>query len=163
MAKGIGTIELVFYEEKYKEKICNYQLDEIQRNFTTLPCEALTSCENDAFSFPIVILKDEQPIGFFVLQAGEAIRYLTELDNMMLIRSVSVNPSFQGLGYAQDAMKLLPEFVKKNYPGVLELFLIVNFKNKRAEHVYIKAGYIDRGIRRQDPSGFKKILHYVLH
>lgn len=163
MTKGIGNIELAFYEEKYKEMICNYQLDETQKKFTTLPCEALIGCENDASSIPIVMLKGHQPIGFFVLQVGEAIRHLTELDDAMLIRSVSVNPSYQGFGYAQDAMKILPEFVKEHYPHIIELFLIVNFKNKRAEHVYIKAGYVDRGIRRQDTRGLKKILHYVLH
>ncbi|MEH6941051.1 GNAT family N-acetyltransferase [Bacillus sp. JJ722] len=163
MTKEIGNVVLAFYEEKYKEMICNYQLDETQKTFTTLPCEALIACENDASSFPIVILKDDQPVGFFVLQVGETISHLTEVDDMMLIRSVSINPSYQGFGYAQDAMKILPEFVKGYYPNIMELFLIVNFKNTRAEHVYIKTGYVDRGNRIQDASGLKKILHFVLH
>ena len=163
MTKVLGKIALAFYEERYKDQICHYELDDSQKQFTTLPSDALSICEKDMSCFPIVMLHHEMPVGFFILQVGEEIQHYTNQENAMLIRSVSVNPAYQGMGFAQHAMGTLPEFVSSTFPDIKELFLIVNLKNTRAEHVYLKTGYLDRGIRRHDPSGIKKILHYVLN
>lgn len=153
-------VQLVFYEEEEHEaSICGYELDVKQKEFTFMPRAALERFNGNGHCTPVVILDGNVPAGFFVLHAGPDALGDPGLEGYMLIRSLSVNPLFQGRGIGQQAMKLLPLFVKKFFPHIGELILLVNDGNDRASYVYKSAGYEDRGIRRQGPKGLQSVLH----
>ena len=162
MSKAVETIQLAFYDSKYKQSLFTYELDEKQKHFTTLPEKAIEMFCTNTTSYPIVILEKDIPVGFFILQDGEEAKDYTKREHTMLIRSVSVNPQYQGKGYAQQAMQMVSSFVRQYFPQIEELFLLVNVKNARAEHVYVKTGYEDRGIRCMGRVGPQKMLHYTL-
>ena len=162
MSKAVETVQLAFYESKYEHSLFAYKLDETQKHYTTLPEKAIEMFCNDTTSYPIVILEGEVAVGFFILQGGAEAKNYTNREHTMLIRSVSINPIYQGKGIAQATMIILPSFVQKHFPHIEELFLLVNINNTRAEHVYIKTGYEDRGIRCMGRVGPQKMLHYSL-
>ena len=96
MSKAVETIQLAFYNSKYKQSLFTYELDEKQKHFTTLPEKAIEMFCINTTSYPVVILEKDIPVGFFILQDGEEAKDYTKRDHTMLIRSVSVNPQYQG-------------------------------------------------------------------
>ncbi|MGN1399989.1 MAG: GNAT family N-acetyltransferase [Bacillus sp. (in: firmicutes)] len=156
-----GQVLLKLYEAKYKEEVCSYVLPLGQSEFTALPYDALERFGNHPHAVGVVILHNDEAVGFFVLhKANDAME--DGLQHQLLIRSLSINPEYQGRGFGTRAMELLPAFVRRIYPETKELFLMVNEGNKHAQKVYEKAGYIDRGMRRMGPKGWQKVLHYAL-
>ena len=155
-------IELVFFDWEQHESVFEYELEERQRRFTIMPIEALKRFQNHPNSYPIVITFFLYPVGFFLLQDGEIAKHYYDTENKMIIRSLSVHPAFQGVGIGKKAMLLLPFFVKQHFSQIKELFLLVHKKNKRAEKLYKKVGFEDRGIRKEGPAGIQKMFHYVL-
>ena len=127
-------------------KVCiECKLEERQRQFTIMPIEALKRFQNHPNSYPIVITFFLYPVGFFLLQDGEIAMHYYDTENKMIIRSLSVDPTFQGVGIGKKAMLLLPFFVKQHFSQIKELFLLVHKKNKRAEKLYKKVGFEDWG------------------
>jgi RimJ/RimL family protein N-acetyltransferase len=117
----------------------------------------------DPSRYPIVILVEGDPVGFFVLHEGEGISTFTDNPNAILVRAFSINHKHQGKGYAKMAMLGLPNFVKKNFTTIEEIVLAVNAKNIAARGMYLKAGYIDKGIRREGSIGMQYLLHNDLN
>lgn len=136
----------------------NYDLDELQMQFTALVSLALERIEEkklngDFLAKPITILYDGNPAGFFVLDFGNDKLELTEKKSSVLVRSLSINPNFQGKGIGKEAMQLIPEFLAEHYPETDEIVLAVNERNTSAYQLYLKAGYVFDGKTRIGRSG----------
>ena len=154
-------IKLVKYNPSHLKNLSDYALDETQKPFTALPLEALDRIaqRNDSENaHPITILLDEKPIGFFVLDSGPDKSELTNNQHAFLLRSLSINPQYQGKGYGKIAMKLIDKFVIKNFSEINEIVLVVNQKNKAAYNLYLKVGYLDEGKTRISVKGLQHIL-----
>jgi len=138
-----NDIELAFFEELHLKEVTAYTLPAEQLAFTALPMavfERLRQRE-DAHARPVTILKDGFPVGFLVLDYGKDKLDLTENTEALLVRSLSLNPDYQGRGYGKRAMELIEDFVRKNYTGVNELVLAVNVDNTSAFRLYLHVGY----------------------
>ncbi|WP_413533879.1 GNAT family N-acetyltransferase [Empedobacter brevis] len=153
------TIQLKYTEVNHHDALL-YNLTEEQLPFTALPIQAFERLEEriDDYAKPITILLNDKPIGFFVLDYGDDKLELTKNENSLLVRSLSVNPIYQGKGYGKIAMKLLDNFVKENFPTINELVLAVNVKNKSAYDLYLKTGYVDDGSQREWYNGLQHLL-----
>ncbi|GGE96061.1 Protein N-acetyltransferase, RimJ/RimL family [Chishuiella changwenlii] len=160
----MAKLQLRFYQQKHYNDLVSYSLPEEQLYFTALPLQVFERLEQreDDFAKAVTILLDEKPIGFFVLDFGEDKMDLTNNENSLLLRSLSINPKYQGEGYGKSAMLLMDSFVKENYPIVEELVLAVNFKNKSAYNLYLKVGYIDDGSVREMEKGKQHLLRKKL-
>lgn len=160
----MAKLQLRFYEQKHYNDLISYSLPEEQLYFTALPLQVFERLEQreDDFAKEVTILLDERPIGFFVLDFGEDKMDLTNNENSLLLRSLSINPNYQGEGYGKSAMLLMDSFVKEHYPIVEELVLAVNFKNKSAYNLYLKVGYIDDGSVREMEKGKQHLLRKKL-
>jgi RimJ/RimL family protein N-acetyltransferase len=154
-------VKLTFFEEKYREELFRFELPEDQAQFTGLPHEVLNEALADN-QYPVVIVSNNIPVGFFVLKMGDSLQQLVGNERAMLIRALSMNTVHQGKGYAKVGMCALPSFVQQHFPDVDELVLAVNERNIAAQHLYERANFVDRGIRREGPVGMQKILHYTL-
>ncbi|STY87262.1 Uncharacterised protein [Moraxella ovis] len=83
----------------------SYEPGDEQIQFTVLPKDWLDDERADAYK--AVILDDDlhQVVGFFVLDIGQDKYRYTDNPNAVLLRSMSINPVFQGKGYAKRALE----------------------------------------------------------
>lgn len=142
----------------------SYTLDENQQRFTATAEQALQNIKErtDSDAFPITILEDGSPVGFFVLDFGKDKFELTDNENSALIRSLSVNPKMQGKGIGKTAMLKVDDFVKKNFENCNEVVLAVNQKNNSAYHIYLASGYLYDGKTRIGRSGPQYLMYKKL-
>ena len=155
-------VKLYKYEEKFDELVDNYYLTDSQLRFTAKPkyCVALAKADKDRHC--ILALENEQLVTFFVLHDEEGPKIYTDKPNVILLRAFSTDYNHQGKGYAKQALLLLPDFVKKNFPHITEILLAVNVTNEVAQSVYKTTGYVDEGIRKQDSTSELVIMSYCL-
>lgn len=156
-------IQLKFFEQKDFPGV-NYTLDEDQLQYTATAEQALKKIEDreDTLAFPITILKDEHPCGFFVLDFGDDKLELTNNKQAMLLRSFSVNPEFQGKGIGKEAMIKVEEFVRENFKDCDEIVLAVDQGNISAFQLYRNTGHHYEGKTRIGRSGPQYIMHKKL-
>lgn len=153
---------LHFYNREHLEGLLQFHLPEDQKKFTGMPGDVLETTLQDPERYPIVITAEDKPVGFFVLHKGAGILPFTNNKNAILLRAFSIDLNAQGRGYGKKAMQLLPAFVKEKFPQINEIVLAVNMKNTAAQALYLKVGFVDRGIKREGSIGLQHILHYDL-
>ena len=156
-------VTLQFFTEEHFPDL-NYQLDEIQLQYTSSAEMALKRIKerNDGKAFPISILYEEKPVGFFVLDFGEDKFDLTDNPNSTLLRSLSVNPTMQGKGIGREAMLQIDDFTKKNFGSCDEIVLAVNQNNISAYELYLKVRYHYDGKSRIGRSGPQYLMYKKL-
>lgn len=142
----------------------NYVLNEDQLRFTASVEQALENIKarNGKEAFPIIILEDENPAGFFVLDFGKDKLDMTDNEHAVLIRSLSVNPDMQGRGIGKEAMMKVDDFIRKHFENCNEVVLAVNEKNKSAYHLYTRTGYSYDGKTRAGRSGIQYLMYKKL-
>lgn len=152
-------VELQFYK-KADFPFLNYFLDDVQRLYTALPCQALARIEerNDGLAFPITIWENGKQVGFFVLDFGADKVELSDNQHSVLLRSFSVNPEFQGKGIGKRAMQQLEFFIHANFPDCNEVTLAVNKNNTSAYKLYLQQGFLDEGKTRMGRSGLQILM-----
>lgn len=155
-------IRLVHYEERYHRDLTRFTLKNEQIHFTALPAEVIEEATMNPDKDPVVILHQAVPVGFFVLHKGSEYVEPAESDRKILIRALSISEQYQGKGYALNAMKQLPDWVREFHPEIDEIILAVNEANKAAYQLYVKSGFLDLGLTRMGNHGIQHILHYSL-
>ena len=153
---------LKFYQPEDLPEL-DYVLDEIQSQFTATAKQSLEKIEErnqkeDFFAYPITIFHDEKIAGFFVLDFGEDKLDLTENPSSVLLRSLSVNPYFQGKGIGKSAMLEVDHFIKEHFSDCNEIVLAVNEKNTSAFQLYLQTGYESEGKTREGRSGIQFLM-----
>lgn len=147
------------FSSEYVEELNSFELPEEQAQFTALPSKILEAIEGQ---HRIVILDEDEPVGFFILHKTERVKEYSDNPNAMLLTALSVNYSKQGKGYAKQAMFLLRDFVKTEFPDCDEIVLAVNHKNIPAQSLYAGVGFTDTGRRKNGPIGEQFILKLLL-
>lgn len=142
----------------------SYTLDENQSQYTSTAEQALQRIKerNDGKAFPLTIFDDEKPAGFFVLDFCDDKLDLTDNQNSVLVRSLSVNPRFQGKGVGKAAMIRIDDFIREHFEDCDEIVLAVNQNNISAYHLYIKVGYQYDGKTRTGRNGPQYLMYKKL-
>ncbi|RFU66162.1 GNAT family N-acetyltransferase [Bacillus sp. V59.32b] len=153
--KTLNEVELQFYKSEYFELLKAFELPEEQEQFTALPTEMLEITHE---RHPIVILSENEPVGFFVLHSSARVKEYTANPNAMLLTALSINHVQQGKGYAKKGMELLKGLVNQEFPECNEIVLAVNKRNIPAQKLYEKVGYKDSGRRKIGEIGEQLIL-----
>lgn len=153
-------VSLSFYKPEDYADLTSYDLDEQQKQFTAMPKATLGIIKekNTGDKFPISIFYDDKAVGFFVLDFGIDKLELTQNQNSTLLRSLSLNPEYQGKGIGKTAMILLSDFLKIEFPKCDEVVLAVNFNNTTAYELYLKCGFYDDGKMRKTIKGRQHLL-----
>lgn len=154
-----NTIELAHFSEEHVAILNAFELPEEQRQFTALPKEISIEMVGQ---YPIVILSDHVPVGFFVLYATERVKEYSNNPNAMLLTALSIDHKQQGNGYAKKGMLALSEFMKREFKEYNEVVLVVNHKNIPAQNLYLKAGFVDNGERRMGRIGEQIVMNLYI-
>jgi len=158
-----SKVSLSVYKPEYYDQLSSFKLEGEQEQFTRLPIESIPVSINDPNCFPIVILNHDQPVGYFVLQIGEAVNEYTENKKAILLRSYSINSDHQGKGFGKQSLELLDQLVSELLPNFTEIVLAVNDRNHVATSLYLKSGFVDRGQKTEGRSGPQKVLFKVIN
>lgn len=152
------NIQLKRYEDSHTESLLSYQLPPEQAPFTALPEKvferiAARNAQRDFSAIPVSILLQDRAIGLFVLDSGSDLNLWTENTHAVFLRSLSINPAFQGQGIGTMVMQYLPEFIVRHIPelSVNEIVLGVNRENKAAQKLYSKIGFNEYGFNMNPP------------
>ncbi|KOP78565.1 acetyltransferase [Lysinibacillus sp. FJAT-14745] len=151
-----NTIELVHFSKNYVDILNDFELPEEQSQFTALPKEISLEMVGQ---YPIVILSDNIPVGFFVLHATERVKEYSHNPQAMLLTALSIDHKQQGNGYAKKGMLALSEFMKREFKEYNEVVLVVNHKNIPAQNLYLKVGFVDNGERRMGRIGEQIVMN----
>ncbi|SHS11412.1 ribosomal-protein-alanine acetyltransferase [Mycobacteroides abscessus subsp. abscessus] len=138
------NISLDLFQLKYKERLFSFELPNDQVKFTALPSHVLEVQEGQ---FPIVIVEDDVPVGFFILHSTSRVKEYSNNRNAMLLTAFSIDYSKQGRGYAKQGLLLLKKYIQNQFPSCDEIVLGVNHQNVPAQNLYARVGFQDTGRR----------------
>ena len=155
-------MKLHFYHPELDKHIEEYILTDEQLQFTGIPKESIEFSKSEGNHYPILALENEQLVTFFALHTCEGVQPYSANANAILIRTFSTNFHHQRKGYAQQALSLVPEFVTEHFAGINEIILAVNVRNKPAQALYKKCGFVDEGVRAMGRRGELIVLSYYL-
>jgi ribosomal protein S18 acetylase RimI-like enzyme len=155
----MGTVRLAQYSGKYKKKLSGFHLPEQQLEFTSLPMEKIENPHISNNTVHVLILENEEPVGYFALEDGEKLHKYSDNQHARLLTSFSIDSGQQGKGLAKRGLSLLPAFVRDHLPGVNEVVLGVNKRNEAAISLYLKTGFVDEGELYVGPKGPQHVLH----
>lgn len=156
-----SQIDIVQYNEKYREQLESFELEERQLIYSSLPKEVLDEGLMDPNRRPCVVInKQDEVVGFFVLhQYYQHEGYDTPI-NAVYIRSLSINNKMQGHGYGTEIMMNIPTFVQEVFPDFDNLYLVVDAENQAAWNLYERAGFLHLATNPDGPIG-KERLYYL--
>ncbi|MBM7649120.1 RimJ/RimL family protein N-acetyltransferase [Bacillus ectoiniformans] len=157
--KKLNDVRLAHFKHAHLSVLNNFMLPEEQIQFTALPNDVLDVSEGQ---YRIVILSNDEPVGFFLLHSTERVKEYSNNPKAMLLTALSVNHAKQGKGYAKQGMLLLSDFVKTEFPACDEVVLVVNHKNIPAQQLYLSADFKDTGERKQGPIGEQLVMKMSL-
>ncbi|WP_175987182.1 GNAT family N-acetyltransferase [Bacillus sp. Marseille-Q1617] len=155
----MGTVRLTQYSEKYRSQLSGFHLPEEQLEFTSLPLEKIHNPHISDNTAHVLIVEDEEPVGYFALEDGEKLHKYSENQQARLLTSFSIDSAQQGKGLAKKGLSLLPVFVQDQLPGIDEVVLGVNKRNTAAISLYLKTGFVDEGEIYVGPKGPQHVLH----
>ena len=119
------------FEEKYREAVNEFKLSERQQIYSSLPKTVLDDALNDENRVANIAMNQEgQVVGFFVLHQYYQHEGYDTPENVVYVRSLSVNEKYQGHGYGTKMMMFLPQYVQELFPDFNHLYLVVDAENK---------------------------------
>lgn len=87
---------------------------------------------------------------------------MTENKDSVLLRSLSINPDFQGKGVGKSVMMIIDDFIKEHFKDCNEIVLSVNERNDFAFEIYLKQHYIYDGKKIAGRSGPQFVMSKIL-
>ena len=160
-AKSFGEIVIKPFEEHMRTALYDFELNERQQIYSSLPKEVLDDAIEDPDRRPNVVVNEQDDIvGFFVLHKYYQHEGYDTPHNVVYIRSLSINEKYQGNGYGTTIMMNLPEYVQNVFPDFDHLYLVVDAENEAAWNLYERAGFMHTATKEEGPLG-KERLYYL--
>lgn len=160
-SKRFDDITIHLFEEQYRDALYQFKLSERQRIYSSLPKEVLDDALEDPNRVANVVFNEKgEIIGFFVLHQHYQHEGYDTPEEVVYIRSLSINEAYQGHGYGTKIMMNLPEYVQTVFPDFGHLYLVVDAENEAAWNVYERAGFMHTATKEEGPIG-KERLYYL--
>ncbi|QQK78288.1 GNAT family N-acetyltransferase [Salicibibacter cibarius] len=144
-------VKLQRYQPEFLQILKGFDLPEEKAQYTAFPSDVLEKLTDG--QFPIVILNNDEPVGFFLLHSTDRVKEYTNNVNALLLTALSIDNFQQGKGFAKQGMSLLKDFVNREFSEYDEIVLAVNHKNVPAQRLYEKVGFSDTGRRKMGRKG----------
>ncbi|MCE7784630.1 GNAT family N-acetyltransferase [Staphylococcus xylosus] len=159
--QNFENIIVQVFEEKYRQALYDFNLNERQQIYSSLPKDVLDDAINDEDRIANIALNEAgDVIGFFVLHQYYQHEGYDTPNQVIYVRSLSVNEDYQGYGYGTKMMMYLPQYVQDLFPNFNHLYLVVDAENKGAWNVYERAGFMHTATKEEGPIG-KERLYYL--
>lgn len=159
--KQFENITIQEFEEKYRQDVVNFELSERQQIYSSLPKSVLDDALLDSNRVANIAINEYgDVVGFFVLHQYYQHEGYDTPENVVYVRSLSINEKFQGNGYGTTMMMYLPQYVQDLFPDFNHLYLVVDAENKGAWNVYERAGFMHTATKEEGPIG-KERLYYL--
>ena len=159
--KQFKNIKVQEFEEQYRQSLYDFKLSERQQIYSSLPKDVLDDALTDEDRIANIVLNEEdQVVGFFVLHQFYQHEGYDTPEQVVYIRSLSINEVFQGNGYGTQIMMFIPQYVQTVFPDFNHLYLVVDAENKGAWNLYERAGFMHTATKEEGPIG-KERLYYL--
>ena len=159
--KQFENITIQEFEEKYRQDVVNFELSERQQIYSSLPKSVLDDALTDENRVANIAINEYgDVVGFFVLHQYYQHEGYDTPENVVYVRSLSINEKFQGNGYGTTMMMYLPQYVQDLFPDFNHLYLVVDAENKGAWNVYERAGFMHTATKEEGPI-CKERLYYL--
>jgi RimJ/RimL family protein N-acetyltransferase len=159
--KQFKNIKVQEFEEQYRQALYDFKLSERQQIYSSLPKDVLDDALNDEDRIANIVLNEkDQVVGFFVLHQFYQHEGYDTPEQVVYIRSLSINEAFQGNGYGTQIMMFIPQYVQTVFPDFNHLYLVVDAENKGAWNLYERAGFMHTATKEEGPIG-KERLYYL--
>ncbi|MBV5140829.1 GNAT family N-acetyltransferase [Staphylococcus xylosus] len=159
--QNFENIIVQVFEDKYRQALYDFNLNERQQIYSSLPKDVLDDAINDEDRIANIALNEAgDVIGFFVLHQYYQHEGYDTPNQVIYVRSLSVNEDYQGYGYGTKMMMYLPQYVQDLFPNFNHLYLVVDAENKGAWNVYERAGFMHAATKEEGPIG-KERLYYL--
>ncbi|WP_226671986.1 GNAT family N-acetyltransferase [Rossellomorea aquimaris] len=155
----MSHVTLAQYHPSFERQLGDFHLPEDQLQFTSMPLDKIHNPSISKDTSHVVILLDDEPVGYFALEKGEKLSKYSSNPKARLLTSFSIDSRHQGKGIAKDGLNQLPDFIKEHLPDTNEVVLGVNKRNKAATSLYLKTGFTDEDEIYEGPKGPQHILH----
>ena len=110
--------------------------------------ETLPAAEADPDRTPFAVLLGDLPVGFGVLdRAGYLADLVDEPQRAVLLRAFYLDAAWQGRGLGVAAAREVRDLAGRLHPDADLVVLTVNEGNPRAVAAYLRAGFVDIGVR----------------
>jgi RimJ/RimL family protein N-acetyltransferase len=159
--KQFKNIKVQEFEEQYRQALYDFKLSDRQQIYSSLPKDVLDDALTDEDRIANIVLNEEdQVVGFFVLHQFYQHEGYDTPEQVVYIRSLSINEAFQGNGYGTQIMMFIPQYVQTVFPDFNHLYLVVDAENKGAWNLYERAGFMHTATKEEGPIG-KERLYYL--
>ncbi len=133
----------------------SYVLEEHQ--YADMPIKAMTNSLHETEKHPILILNEDNLVGFFILQKNKLINNIQLNSKCLFLKDHSIDERFQEKGFGKLSIEALPEYIKTHFKGINELILGVDYDNISGQLLYLKTGFKDTKKRYKEDGHFKFI------
>ncbi|UDI77805.1 GNAT family N-acetyltransferase [Staphylococcus taiwanensis] len=161
LKRKFENITIQEFEEQYRQDILNFELSERQQIYSSLPKSVIEDALQDDNRIANIAINEEgDVVGFFVLHQYYQHEGYDTPENVVYVRSLSINEKFQGNGYGTTMMMYLPQYVQDLFPDFNHLYLVVDAENQGAWNVYERAGFMHTATKEEGLIG-KERLYYL--
>jgi RimJ/RimL family protein N-acetyltransferase len=94
----------------------------------------------------LAIAMDEQAVGFLVLKRRSKAPAWARPEDAV-VSGMRIDQQHQGAGLGSGALTLLPQWLRRHWPGCPAIALTVDENNLRGIKAYARAGFQDQGLR----------------
>ncbi|GAA6824837.1 GNAT family N-acetyltransferase [Staphylococcus lloydii] len=159
--KQFKSIKVQEFEEPYRQALYDFKLSDRQQIYSSLPKDVLDDALTDKDRIANIVLNEkDQVVGFFVLHQFYQHEGYDTPEQVVYVRSLSINEAFQGNGYGTQIMMFIPQYVQTVFPDFNHLYLVVDAENKGAWNLYERAGFMHTATKEEGPIG-KERLYYL--
>lgn len=155
------NITIQVFEERYRQHVLDFELSERQQVYSSLPKTVLQEALEDENRVANIAINEQgDVVGFFILHRYYQHEGYDTPENVVYVRSLSINEKYQGRGYGTTMMMHIPQYVQLLFPDFNHLYLVVDTENQSAWNVYERAGFIHTATKEEGPIG-KERLYYL--
>jgi GNAT superfamily N-acetyltransferase len=141
---GAAVTLAVVEDAALRERVLALRPRPDQEGFAGVPPTTLADAERHG-ALGVAVLDDEEPVGFFVLDA-RGVPGGGSHPRAVGLRSFFVDARHQGRGIGSAALRALPPLVAERFPAATGVVLTVNVSNPLARRVYLRCGFRDTGV-----------------
>ncbi|RDS81320.1 GNAT family N-acetyltransferase [Dyella psychrodurans] len=142
----LPAIRVVPVTPEWRHALLQLRVTAPQRDFVSDIEPSLSDAENCPGSEPMAILYNEEPVGYYRIEAHAGSLADRDFDRPAVgLRSFFIDHRWQGRGLATQALSALTADLGVRYPDARMVVLLVNCRNLAALRLYLRACFVDTG------------------